>query len=123
MSEFKENRREQQEGMKTLKYDQSLIPLILSGEKDVTWRLFDDKDLQIGEVVIFINKQTGEVFGRAEVVEVTEKSLGEMRETDFEGHEKFESREAMLATYQGYYGDRVNWETMVKILRFKLIDA
>lgn len=123
MREFPKKPGEQQEEIKTLKYDQSLVALILSGEKDVTWRLFDDKDLKAGEIVNFMNKQTGEIFARAEIIATTEKSLGEIQETDFEGHERFESREAMLATYQGYYGDRVNWDTMVKIIKFKLIES
>lgn len=35
--------------MKTLKFRSHLADLILKGEKDVTWRLFDDKDLTIGD--------------------------------------------------------------------------
>jgi hypothetical protein len=31
--------------MKTLKFYDNLIPLILSGEKTSTWRIFDDKNL------------------------------------------------------------------------------
>ena len=46
--------------MKTLKFASHLVQKILSGEKTSTWRLFDDKDLQVGDGLIFVNKDTGE---------------------------------------------------------------
>jgi len=32
--------------MKTLKFSKNLIPSIVSGEKTITWRCLDDKDLK-----------------------------------------------------------------------------
>lgn len=61
--------------MKTLKFDQSLVPLVLSGEKNSTWRLFDDKDLITGDDLILMNKQTGEEFAKAKIVWVSLKQL------------------------------------------------
>jgi hypothetical protein len=37
--------------MKTLKFRDYLVPLILSGSKTATWRLFDDKDLAKGDAI------------------------------------------------------------------------
>jgi hypothetical protein len=51
--------------MKTLKFAANLVPLILSGEKTSTWRLFDDKDLQVGDELEFINKNTNTTFASA----------------------------------------------------------
>lgn len=31
--------------MKVLKFSENLVPLILSGQKTATWRMFDEKDL------------------------------------------------------------------------------
>jgi len=35
--------------MKSLKFSAELVPLILSGEKTMTWRFWDDKDLDSGD--------------------------------------------------------------------------
>lgn len=106
---------------KVLKFRDHLARLVLSGEKDVTWRLFDDKDLTVGDVVNLINWSTNEVFGKAELLEIKEKQLGKIEEADFIGHEKFESKEEMYANYKTYYGDKVGPDTIVKIIRFKLL--
>jgi len=44
--------------MKTLKFANNLVSLILSGEKTATWRLFDDKDLTKGDKVLFLDQET-----------------------------------------------------------------
>ena len=46
--------------MKVLKFREYLVPLVLSGEKDSTWRLFDDKDLSVGdeiELQVFVSNK------------------------------------------------------------------
>lgn len=106
---------------KTIKFRDNLAKLVLSGEKDVTWRLYDDKELSKGDVVDLVNWNTQEVFATAELVNVYEKKLGELEESDFDGHEKFPSEEEMYKTYRTYYGDKVNEETIVKIIRFKIL--
>lgn len=106
--------------MKTLKFQNTLAQLILSGEKDSTWRLFDDKDLQVGDALVFVRKETGEEFGKATILSVREKKMGEIQDSDFEGHETFASQEDMYETYRSYYGDRVTPDSTVKIIKFKL---
>lgn len=107
--------------MKTLKFDHVLVKEILEGRKTATWRLFDDKDLKIGDELELIDSDTKEKFADAKIVKIREKRLGEIEEKDFAGHEKFASKGEMLATYQKYYGDKVNWDTIVKIIEFKLL--
>lgn len=109
--------------MKTLKFRHHLAEEILAGRKIVTWRLFDDKNLKTHDKLEFIDCKSGEKFADAEILNVREKKLGEIEEKDFEGHEKFASKEEMLKTYKGYYGDKVNWDTTVKIIEFKLLRA
>ncbi len=94
---------------------------IIAGRKIVTWRLFDDKDLKVGDRVELLYWETKEKFADAEIINVCEKKLGEIEEKDFEGHERFESNYEMLETYKKYYGDKVDWKTMVKIIKFKLL--
>ncbi|MDD5437796.1 MAG: ASCH domain-containing protein [Patescibacteria group bacterium] len=107
--------------MKTLKFASNLVPLILSSEKISTWRLFDDKDLQIGDELAFINKETGEEFAKAHITSMSIKPLSQVTPGDYEGHEKYSSIDEMLETYKKYYGDKVTPETEVKILKFELI--
>lgn len=106
--------------MKTLKFKNHLVSLVLSGVKDSTWRLFDDKDLTTGDELILINKDTMEEFGKARITSVREKKLKDLEEKDFEGHERFESEEKMYESYKSFYGDKVSSETTVKIIKFKL---
>lgn len=107
--------------MKQIKFTDTLVPLVLNGSKTSTWRLFDDKNLQTGDELEFLNKETGQVFGYAEIIGVKEKPLGEITEVDFDGHDTYKGRDEMLAAYRGYYSDRVDWNTMVKMIDFKLI--
>lgn len=107
--------------MKRLKFAAKLEPLVLSGEKVSTWRLFDDKDLSKNDEILFINKETGEEFAKAILTSVREKKLGGVTSEDYDGHEKYDSHEDMMNCYEGYYGDKVNDDTIVKIINFKLI--
>lgn len=107
--------------MKSLKFAPNLIPLILKGEKTITWRLFDDKDLKEGDVVRFFNSKTLKEFATAELIKVTEKKMGEVTDGDLDGHEKFTSKEEMYKTYSDYYNERITPETAVKIIKFELL--
>lgn len=106
---------------KIIKFRDNLAKMVLAGEKDSTWRLFDDKNLHEGDTAELINWDTGEVFGKATLTEVREKKMGELEEPEFDGHEKFSSEEEMYKTYRSYYGDRVGPDTIVKIIQFKLL--
>ncbi len=110
--------------MKTLKFKNHLVPDILTSLKNVTWRLFDEKNLQVGDELVLINAASGEKFARAEITGVREKVLGEMEEADFaERGTKGESREKLIAHYRDYYGDRVDSSSVVKIVKFKLLEV
>ncbi len=106
--------------MKTLKFAQNLVPLVLSGEKTSTWRMFDEKNLQAGDHVSFVGG--GEEFAQAEIITLREKRLGDITSEDeiSDGHERFGSDQERLETYRGYYGDRVTPDTMVKMMTFRL---
>ncbi|MFA6325278.1 MAG: ASCH domain-containing protein [Candidatus Paceibacterota bacterium] len=107
--------------MKTLKFMPNLVPLVISGEKTSTWRLFDDKDLQKDDNLLLIDKITGKEFAKAIIVKIEEKKLKDLEGNDFNGHGKFESEEKMYETYKFYYGDKVNSDTIIKMVDFKLL--
>lgn len=94
----------------------------MEGRKTTTWRLFDDKDLSVGDEVAFVNSDTGGEFAKARITKVREKKLGEIEDSDYGGHdERYNSQEEMLQHYKGYYGDKVNLDTIIKIVSFELM--
>jgi len=110
--------------MKILKLDHQSAQLVLSGQKHSTWRLFDDKDLRVGDEVELVDKVdptdkgSWQIIGVAVITRVVETLLGAITEADAAGYETFNSRAAMLKTYQGYYGSEVTFDTPVKVLTF-----
>ncbi len=107
--------------MKTLKFRPNLCEDILKGLKHSTWRIFDDKDLQVNDELEFINKETLKVFGIAVVTSLHTKTFGTLVDSDWEGHERFDTEEEMYETYRTYYGEKVNENTEIKILSFNFI--
>lgn len=106
--------------LKPLKFKQYLADLIIAGNKNTTWRLFDDKNLQIGDRLCLIVSETGEEFRKAIITEMKVKKMCEITEEDYSGHERFPSHEIMIQTYNDYYGGKVRPETSVKIIKFAL---
>jgi ribonuclease HI len=110
--------------VKTLKFDHELAQLILRGEKTSTWRLYDDKDLSVNDQIRIIDKvnpsdsSSWALIGQGQVREIIEKKLGDVTPADMAGHEAFSSKNEMLNTYKSYYGERVTFETPVKIIFF-----
>jgi len=107
--------------MKSLKFAPPLVPLILKGEKTITWRLFDDKNLQEGDLVRFLNSETTKEFATAKLIKVVSKKMKEVDDGDFDGHEKFTSKEQMYETYSNYYSKQITPETVVKVVKFELL--
>ena len=107
--------------MKTLKFRKKLSELILTNNKNTTWRLFDDKDLSVGDEVSFLVWETGDEFARVRVIKVNETVFGKLTDEDWDGHEKYNSEEEMYETYKKYYNREVDADSPVKIIKFELI--
>jgi ribonuclease HI len=109
--------------MKTLKLDHELAKLVLSGEKTSTWRVKDDKDLSVDDLVEFIDKvdttrpNSWRVIGRARINQVVAKRVGDLTDEELHEHD-YESREQMINAFRRYYGDDVDEGTPVKLLSF-----
>lgn len=108
--------------MKTLKFKDFKAKWILEGVKTSTMRLFDDKDLKEGDELELVNSDSGEIFSRAIITEVIYKKLDEIDDVDLDGHEKWDNKDEMLQSLIKYYGDKVNLDTMVKVVKFELIN-
>tara|TARA_Y100000034_G_C6829245_1_gene374179 strand:- start:807 stop:1127 length:321 start_codon:yes stop_codon:yes gene_type:complete len=105
--------------MKSLKFANSLIQLILDGKKINTWRINDDKNLTENDILSLINIKREE-FAKAIIISVKETTFEEVDQCDKEGHEKFSSDEEMYRTYSKYYNINVTPQTKLKIIGFKL---
>jgi len=110
------------QSMKSLKFSGDLIPLVICGDKNTTWRINDEKNLSSGEI-ISLKDHFGKEFGKAEILDVRETTFGKLDVRDKEGHEMFSSDEDMLKIYSGYYGFQVSLETSLKVIRFRLLDG
>jgi len=110
--------------MKKLKLDHELAQMVQNGDKTSTWRLFDDKDLTVNDLVQLVDKvtpdqpQTWKVIGICRINRIIEKRIGDIQPEDYEGHELRESPEDRLKAYRVYYGDRVTFDTPLKMIHF-----
>ena len=108
--------------MKRIKFAPNLVQLILDGTKTSTWSLWDDKDLQTGDMVEFANAETQEVFSKAELTNVIEKPFKDLTDDEKLGHEKYTSNDEMFKKFEGYYNKPVDENTLFKIISFKLLN-
>lgn len=107
--------------MKQLGFVKELIPLVLSGQKYISWRVNDDKDLSANDTIQLVEMITREPFAKAKIISVKNTTFGKLTPDDRDGHEKFTSEKEMLDTYSGYYGQKITADTPLKVIKFKLI--
>lgn len=104
--------------MKVVKFRDYLVPLILNGTKNSTCRLFDDKNLSVGDEIELKEFNKNDSFAKAKILRVVEKQLSQLTDDDKAGHEQHSSSEEMYETFSGYYNTSVGPETIVKIIWF-----
>lgn len=104
--------------MKILKFRDYLVPLVLSGEKTSTWRLFDDKDLTVGDQIELREFGKSDSFALATIIKIVEKAFKDLTDEDMAGHETFSDDKEMYEKYEMYYKKKVGPETIVKIIWF-----
>ena len=93
---------------------------ILNGSKTATWRLFDDKNLSVGDELELVHAATREIFARAVITSVKELAIKDIAYADRVGHEPMGDINEICATYESYYRQQVTLETTLKIVRFGL---
>src|SRR3972149_2084756 len=105
----------------SLKFEQHLVPIILASKKSCTWRLWNDKELKVGDKIVLISKPNDKPFAKAEIVSIKETKMGRLNRDDKFGHEPFDSEKEMYSTYQRYYKKHVEPNTPVTVIHFKLL--
>lgn len=98
--------------MKTLKFRHNFVQEILEGKNKTTWRLFDDKDLQVNDTIGLVDKEDNPVFGKAIITEIQEKKIKDLTGEDLKNHQ-YTNKEVMLESHRKYYGDKVDSNTIV----------
>ena len=107
--------------MKYLKFYSKYVTPILSGEKTLTWRVFDEKNLTVGDELSLINNETGEVFAMARIVKLKECRFKDLTPEDKKAHETFITDEDMYNVFAEYYKRPVGSQDHLKIITFELI--
>ena len=101
--------------MKSLKFYNGLPELILSGVKTATWRINDEKNISV-EDVLSLCRLNGEEFARAAVVSVKVTTFGKLTDEDKVGHEKYNSEMEMYDKFSSFYNTRVDSNTVSRYL-------
>jgi hypothetical protein len=99
---------------KTLKFQPQHIQTILSQEKITTPRMFDDKNLVAGDIVDFVNTETGEKFASGKIIGVREMTFQEMVYDAVEVDEVYNQ-------YKQYYRRDIKPKDIVKWIDFDII--
>ena len=105
---------------KILRFTRASIPPILSGERDISWRIDDEKNIVGGDILSLKNKDDVE-FAKALALWTKNSTLGCLTPEDFKGHAVFESEKELLRTYSIYYQKRLTKNSKVKVIKFKLL--
>ncbi|HZM63829.1 MAG TPA: reverse transcriptase-like protein [Candidatus Saccharimonadales bacterium] len=109
--------------MKTLKLNHKEAQEILNGKRTTTWRLFDDKDISVNDVVQLLDKidehdsQTWKVIGIAKITKILEKQLGSSTENEY-AKEGFKTLTQLMERHAGFYRQKINETTPAKIIHF-----
>ena len=107
--------------MKALKFTPDQIPDIVNKSRFATWRLFDDKQLNVGDKVQFINSENGQVFGSAVIDEIIIKRISDLTESDKMGNEYYKDQASILTALCHYYGSNINPESVIKVIKYTFL--
>lgn len=104
--------------MKTLKFTNEQVASIESGTQTTTWRLFDDKQLDVGDELQFVDSDTATVFGYGVINEIVIKRIADLNDDDKRGHVAYQNDEVMLSAFRRFYGEDVSLESIVKVVKY-----
>lgn len=110
--------------MKALKVNHETARLIQAGKRHATWRINDDKDLHVNDIVMLIDQvnpidpTTWKEIGKVRITQILEKQLGQLTQNDIGTEETLAPLEDRLTLYRKFYGPQVRFETPVKIVFF-----
>lgn len=113
--------------MKKLKFNHPYVEDIKAGSKTATFRVNDDKDIQVGDRIAIVDKvkedypTTWEVPGEIQVESIEKRALGTLTKENFSSAESFDSVDEMLTVFKRFYGEHISEDTTVSIIFFRYI--
>lgn len=107
---------------KTIKFASNLIPLILKGEKTLTYRYGDKYNhLTKGDIVDVYDASSNELSCQIEILSNTISTFDNLQ-YDAKGHEKYTSKEEMRNIFAGYYQRRIFDNELLLVIEFRLVN-
>ncbi len=113
--------------MKQLKFEHVYAEKIKKGEKTATFRVNDDKDIIAGDRVELVDKVDNTspsswlLTGVLLIKEVEIKAITQLGTEYFNSGGDFKDSLEMIATFRRFYGEHVDENTQVTILKFEFI--
>jgi ribonuclease HI len=107
--------------IKTLKFKSEIVEPITSGKVYKTWRLFDDKQLEVDDILQLVNSDTKQEIGYARITKITIKHLADLDEADMRGHRQYNDIEEIVTKFKKFYGPKVNSASVVKVIEFNYL--
>lgn len=113
--------------MKQLKFEHTFAEAIRAGKKTATFRVNDDKDLRIGDVVQIVDKveanhpKTWLIIGELKIEDIKHVPLEDLSRDQLAQAESFDSKDEMLQTFRRFYGEHINMSTPILVLNFSFV--
>ena len=108
----------------TIGFAPELVPLILSGEKFLTYRFGNKYDyIQAGDKINVLNSKNNKIIGEAIVTNKFWKQFKDLPQ-DLPGHETYidiEHHRKVLSGYYAYIGREIQDDDLFLVFEFKLI--
>jgi|SRR3989338_10856718 len=107
---------------KEIGFSPSLVGLVKSGQKKITYRLGDKYDfLEVGSVIQTRNSETNEVFAK---LKITNKFYTTFKDLPIinSGHESYQSKEEQRKVFEKYYSREIKDAEKVIVLEFELLE-
>jgi hypothetical protein len=110
-------------------FSEPLPTLILSGKKTTTWRIdepvpvkraSDTDRIKVGDS-LSLCYNSREEFVKAITTKVNHTIFSKLTDEDLSEHEKFNSKKEMYKQFEKYYKIKVNDNTKVVVIKFKLL--
>lgn len=97
-----------------------LVPLIISGQKTLTYRLGTKYDfLKIGDIVDLADSSTGLIFASANIRQKTSTKFKYLA-VDNEGYEKYSSKDEQRRILEGYYNCTIQENDEFLVIGFEV---
>ncbi len=110
--------------MKQLKFEHRFAEEIVAGKKTATFRVNDDKDIVVGDIVQVIDKVDRDhptswvVNGELKITAVVRTPLSQLTSEHMLKAKSFNNIDDLVQTFKRFYGEHINKDTQIVILSF-----